>query len=114
MVYKQYLLYIQFLENRTKDFTELCQELNKVPGGACKNVQEWQEAFWRWKNSVKRKSREIYIDQHLTGGGLPIPKILTELEEKLLAILSILCIEGMSVPELGFLKQKVCGFEAHY
>ncbi|XP_074035337.1 uncharacterized protein isoform X2 [Leptinotarsa decemlineata] len=109
LVYKQYALYIQFLENRNKDFTELCEELNKVPGGACKKIKEWQEAFWRWKNYVKRKARDIYIDQHLTGGGLPIPIILTELEKKLLAILSVLCIEGMLVPELGFLKQKELG-----
>ncbi|CAG9767835.1 unnamed protein product [Ceutorhynchus assimilis] len=109
IVYKQYSMYVQFIESKGKDFTELCKELNKVPGGASKSVQEWQEAFWRWKNTVKRKAREIYIDHHLTGGGLPNPKVLTELEEKLLAILSILCIQGMLVPELGFLKPKELG-----
>lgn len=59
------------------------------------------QTFTEWRSEVKRKAREIYISQNETGGGLGTEKFLTSLEMQLISVLGLICIEGISVPELG-------------
>lgn len=41
-----------------------------------------------WKANTKRKSREIFLIHHHTGGGPPSKKKLTDLEERLLSVIT--------------------------
>lgn len=63
------------------------------------------QALWNWSSRVKRKAREIYIHQRGTGGGLPLQKFLTELQEMLLQALGKLTVIGMPALELGLQDQ---------
>lgn len=56
---------------------------------------------------MKAKARRIRFEQEMTGGGIPVIEILTNLEKKLLEVLSKILIYGHpKVIELGFCKQK--------
>lgn len=57
---------------------------------------------------MKAKARRIHFEQEITGGGIPILEILTNLEKKLLEVLSKILIFGHpQVVELGFSKKKI-------
>ncbi|CAG9771489.1 unnamed protein product [Ceutorhynchus assimilis] len=58
-----------------ESFKELCLQLNQEKNGP---------VFSEWEAKVKAKTRRIHFEQELTGGGIPIFEILTNLEKKLL------------------------------
>lgn len=103
---EQYEEYLNYLQMKSNNFGDLCVELNKLKGPQ-KTVEEWRRIFMDWQNSVRRKAREISVHRFCTGGGLPITKYLTEIEEKLLEVTGKLVITGMNVQELGLIQKKI-------
>ncbi|KAJ8909270.1 hypothetical protein NQ315_016577 [Exocentrus adspersus] len=81
--YEQYEHYLEFLRDGKKDFL----------------------AFENWTYNVKKKARQIYVENHRTGGGLPYDKELTDLEAMLIQLLGKLCVSGMAVYELGLINK---------
>uniref|UniRef100_A0A1Y1LJ50 Uncharacterized protein n=1 Tax=Photinus pyralis TaxID=7054 RepID=A0A1Y1LJ50_PHOPY len=67
-------------------------------------MSEWKKVFADWTNNVKKKARNIYLAQLQTGGGLPIPIVLTDLELQLISVLTKIVVTGMPIKELGLTK----------
>lgn len=65
------------------------------------------QVFQEWEVRVKTKARRNHLEQELTGGGIGIIEILTNLEKRLLEVLSKILIYGNPhVFELGFKSRK--------
>lgn len=90
---------------RKTNFSELCNILNKCANRPRHGVSEWQQIFWNWTSSIKRKAREIFVQRHLTGGGSGPEKFLTDLESTVFQLLGELCVQGMAVHELGIINE---------
>ncbi|KAJ8946787.1 hypothetical protein NQ314_008770 [Rhamnusium bicolor] len=91
------------LDKYNNSWKLLANELNKLPG-ANKSIPQWKQALNEFKANTRRKARLIHIQHTGTGGGPKTEKDLTNLEERLLALLSKIVILGApSIPEAGIL-----------
>ncbi|KAJ8963695.1 hypothetical protein NQ314_005447 [Rhamnusium bicolor] len=91
------------LEKYNNSWKLLANELNKLPG-ANKSIPQWKQALNEFKANTRRKARLIQIQHTGTGGGPKTEIDLTDLEERLLALLSKIVILGApSIPEVGIL-----------
>ncbi|CAG9769677.1 unnamed protein product [Ceutorhynchus assimilis] len=80
--------------NKEEAFQQLCHQLNGEKNAPERSTANWKRIFSDWETKVKAKARRIHFEQELTGGGIPIIEILTNLEKKLLEILSKILIYG--------------------
>ncbi|GLV38152.1 uncharacterized protein CBL_10119 [Carabus blaptoides fortunei] len=74
----------------------LSQQLNAA--GPEKNITKWQRVWVDFKMKVKKKASAIYSSQRKTGGGTEEDLKLTEVEEKVLHIISNTAVFGISNP----------------
>ncbi|XP_018572084.1 uncharacterized protein LOC108911592 [Anoplophora glabripennis] len=84
-----------------KLWDELTTALNALGSGPSKTKLQWKKTFIDWKSNTKEKARECYKSEQRTGGGEGDAKKMTPLEEKLVAILSWMTVNGTDVPEIG-------------
>ncbi|XP_050518940.1 uncharacterized protein LOC126893043 [Diabrotica virgifera virgifera] len=83
------------------NWMELSIELNNLPG-AKKDIRQWKDALNEVKTSARKKAGLLYRDQTGTGGGPKVAKDLTDLEERLLGLLSKTVVTGFpAVEEMG-------------
>ncbi|KAF5278537.1 hypothetical protein FQR65_LT15650 [Abscondita terminalis] len=82
-------------ENRQREikWTHITQSLNEMDGPK-RTVKQWQSAFADLKTNVRRKARAVRAQQEGTGGGPATSKPLTDLEERVLALLNRIIIDG--------------------
>ncbi|KAJ8707540.1 hypothetical protein PYW08_010792 [Mythimna loreyi] len=84
---------------------ELVTKLNSIGGGVNISTEEWKKVWEDWKSEVKTKAS--FIRRHARGtgggGGPSNPQTLTSLEERVVAIIGKLAVEGMpGIQEAGF------------
>lgn len=89
-------------ENK-KIWEKLVGHLNSLGYGQ-RSTNKWQLAIGRWKSKVKGKATAIKIDMERTGGGPSESPPLTDLEERLLAILDWKSVYGDQNKEFGIEK----------
>ncbi|RVE50309.1 hypothetical protein evm_005144 [Chilo suppressalis] len=84
-------------------WTDLTNMLNAVGGGVNKTTDKWKKVWADWKSKTKKKGLIIRSHARGTGGGPASRQILSALDERVLAIMGPLAVEGQaSVQELGF------------
>ncbi|KAK4881721.1 hypothetical protein RN001_005040 [Aquatica leii] len=74
-------------------------KMTLLSGGAMKSADQWKKIFVEWKVNVKRKSRSIKEEITGTGGGPKINKPLSDLEERLLNLISKAHLGDASLPD---------------
>ncbi|XP_063931785.1 uncharacterized protein LOC135143777 [Zophobas morio] len=81
---------------------KLWEELTKAVNerGPPKTIKQWKESISEMKTNVRRRARDVRYGTTGTGGGSGV-KPLSELEERLIALLSHLTVEGDALPEAG-------------
>ncbi|RVE47927.1 hypothetical protein evm_007441 [Chilo suppressalis] len=88
-------------------WADLTNILNAVGGGVNKTTDKWKKVWADWKSKTKKKGLIIRSHARGTGGGPASRQILSALDERVLAIMGPLAVEGQaSVQELGFNKSQ--------
>ncbi|RVE39790.1 hypothetical protein evm_015560 [Chilo suppressalis] len=88
-------------------WADLTNILNAVGGGVNKTTDKWKKVWADWKSKTKKKGLIIRSHARGTGGGPASQQILSALDERVLAIMGPLAVEGQaSVQELGFNKSQ--------
>ncbi|KAJ8708190.1 hypothetical protein PYW08_010556 [Mythimna loreyi] len=94
------------LQGRLKSerlWSELVTILNSIGGGVNKSVEKWKKVWADWKSKTKKKALLIRRHASGTGGGPSNRQTLSSFEERVLAIMGNLAVEGLpSVQEQGF------------
>ncbi|CAK1597618.1 unnamed protein product [Parnassius mnemosyne] len=82
---------------------ELAVTLNSIGGGVNKSADKWKKVWADWKSKTKKKASLIRRHASGTGGGPSIRQTLTAFEERVLAIMGNLTVDGLpSIQEQGF------------
>ncbi|KAF5281157.1 hypothetical protein FQR65_LT14852 [Abscondita terminalis] len=74
--------------------------MNLVPPKPQSNGKRYSFILSEMKTNVRRRVRDVRYGTRGTGGGAAV-KSLTDLEERFLALLSYLTVEGEGLPEAG-------------
>uniref|UniRef100_A0A6P7H2J5 Regulatory protein zeste n=1 Tax=Diabrotica virgifera virgifera TaxID=50390 RepID=A0A6P7H2J5_DIAVI len=72
---------------------------NARGNGPPKTADQWKKIFNDWKVNTKKKSREIQVELNRTGGGVAVKKELTDLEERLLQLISSIHLGDPAIPD---------------
>ncbi|CAH1379898.1 hypothetical protein MTP99_003742 [Tenebrio molitor] len=84
-------------------WAKLSTDLNGLQG-AKKTVIQWKEALNELKVNTRRKARLLHQEATGTGGGPKKLRELSQLEERLMALISKVVITGVStIPEAGII-----------
>ncbi|KAM3955997.1 LOW QUALITY PROTEIN: uncharacterized protein ACR2FA_010052 [Aphomia sociella] len=90
-----------------KKWKELAAILNSDGTGDSKSEEKWRKVWADWKNNTKKKSAKLNRSMRGTGGG-PALKILTDLLQRVMALIGIEAATGMgSIPEIGLPQEDV-------
>ncbi|CAK1597667.1 unnamed protein product [Parnassius mnemosyne] len=82
---------------------ELAVTLNSIGGGVNKSADKWKKVWADWKSKTEKKASLIRRHASGTGGGPSIRQTLTAFEERVLAIMGNLTVDGLpSIQEQGF------------
>lgn len=82
-------------------WVELTSLLNGTGKGPKRSVDEWKTVVKEFKNNVKKRCREVHVDKISTGGGPRKVKELSEVEERMMGLISKVSIEGAPIQEAG-------------
>ncbi|KAL0871681.1 hypothetical protein ABMA27_004199 [Loxostege sticticalis] len=86
-----------------KKWQELTALLNSDPSGAEKSEDKWRKVWSDFKNNCKKKVARINRSISGTGGGPALASQLTDLEQRVVAIVGIQAATGLDkVEEAGF------------
>ncbi|XP_050299961.1 uncharacterized protein LOC126738599 isoform X2 [Anthonomus grandis grandis] len=93
----------------------VAHKLNSLGFGE-KTKDEWRRALTDWKCKTKAKAAKIKLEINRTGGGAANYIPLSEIENRLLALMGSKAIEGdVNIVELGFGNEtNICGIEADH
>nr|CAI5826033.1 unnamed protein product [Callosobruchus analis] len=87
---------------------KLANRLNSMGFGE-KSIDSWRKALTDWKSKTKTKAVTLKRENEKTGGGPKMLPPLTDLENRLLALMGKTAISGdEEIPELGF--GEVCAY----
>lgn len=87
-------------QEQQKMWTKISEKLNALGMGE-KSAQKWKAAVIDWKSKTKTKAAQIKSHITKTGGGGPAKK-LSEIEERLLALIGWTAVHGdASLEEVG-------------
>ncbi|KAK5646816.1 hypothetical protein RI129_005280 [Pyrocoelia pectoralis] len=95
-------------------WTEFAIHINGLGYGTQKTPQQWRHVFNEWKTNTKRKSRELRKEMNGTGGGPAVKKPLTDLEEKLLSIISYIHLGDNEVRDSMDVQDEATGTFCHF
>ncbi|CAK1592730.1 unnamed protein product [Parnassius mnemosyne] len=90
-------------ETVDKEWNNLATKLNAHGSGSSKSGERWKKVWADWKSKIKKKASLIRRHASGTGGGPSIRQTLTAFEERVLAIMGNLTVDGLpSIQEQGF------------
>ncbi|KAL0879512.1 hypothetical protein ABMA27_003254 [Loxostege sticticalis] len=81
---------------------ELTNKLNSEGSGDSRNEEKWRKVWSDFKNGTKKKAAKLRNSMRGTGGGPALKICLTDLEQRVMAIIGEQAATGMQVPEVGF------------
>ncbi|KAK4882264.1 hypothetical protein RN001_005583 [Aquatica leii] len=87
--------------NLIKDlWKEFAASENASGNGLPKTAEQWRNIWTEWKYNVKKKSREIHLHLTSTGGGAATEKKLSDMEERLLHLISKIHLGDNEIPDM--------------
>ncbi|KAM3966290.1 uncharacterized protein ACR2FA_012591 [Aphomia sociella] len=91
-----------------KKWKELTAKLNSDGTGDSKSEEKWRKVWADMKNNTKKKSAKLNRSMRGTGGGPALKICLTDLEQRVMALIGIEAATGMgSIPEIGLPQEEV-------
>ncbi|KAK9727836.1 Myb/SANT-like DNA-binding domain [Popillia japonica] len=89
------------------EWEQLKTELNNMEGPT-RSIRQWKNVLNDLKTKARRKAHILKCELNKTGGGPNAGKPLTAIENRLLALLDKVTIEGLDeIPELGLQSEDV-------